>query len=93
MITSLGKRCLFGLLCVSFVFFMCPSFSFGVEGRMWDGIVLILDHCLSVYFSCFFFFFFFFFVFFLFFCLFFFVLFFFTFLHFDKLLVMSNALQ
>ena len=64
MITSLGKRCLFGLLCVSFVFFMCPSFSFGVEGRMWDGIVLILDHCLSVYFSCFFFFFFFFFCFF-----------------------------
>ena len=25
----------------------CPSFSFGIEGGMWDVIVLIPDHCLS----------------------------------------------
>ena len=24
---------------------------FGVEGRMWDVIVLIPDHCLSIYFA------------------------------------------
>ena len=27
-----------------------PSFPFGIEGRMWVVIVLIPDHCLSVYF-------------------------------------------
>ena len=29
---------------------MCPSFPFGIEGGMWDVIVLIPDHCLSIYF-------------------------------------------
>ena len=27
-------------------------FPFGFEGRMWDLIVSVLDHCLSFYFSC-----------------------------------------
>ena len=51
MITCLGKSCLFGLLCVSFVNvyqIFCPSFPFGIEGGMWDVIVLILDHCLFI---------------------------------------------
>ena len=30
---------------------MCPSFPFGIEGGMWDVIVLIPFHCLSIYFS------------------------------------------
>ena len=29
--------------------FLCPSFPFGIEGGMWDVIVLIPDHCLSIY--------------------------------------------
>ena len=29
---------------------MCPSLPFGIEGRMWNVIVLIPDHCLSIYF-------------------------------------------
>ena len=29
---------------------MCPSFTFGIEGGMWDVIALIPDHCLSIYF-------------------------------------------
>ena len=39
--------------CLSSVFVefcVCPSFLFGIEGRMWDVIVLISDHCLSIYF-------------------------------------------
>ena len=31
-------------------FCVCPSFPFGIEGGMWDVIVLIPDHCLSIYF-------------------------------------------
>ena len=27
------------------------SFPFGIEGGMWDVIVLIPDHCLSIYFE------------------------------------------
>ena len=49
----MGKNCSFGLLCVSFVGvcqIFCPSFPFGIEGRMWVVIVLIPDHCLSIYF-------------------------------------------
>ena len=44
MATCLGKSCLFGLLCVSFVnvylflFCVCP-FPFGFEGGMWELIV------------------------------------------------------
>ena len=33
----------------SFKFYVCPSFPFGIEGRMWDVIVLIPGHCLSIY--------------------------------------------
>ena len=55
MITCLGKSCSIGLLCVSFVnvyhFCVCPSFPFVFEGGMWDLIVLIPDHCHSIYFS------------------------------------------
>ena len=31
--------------------FVCPSFPFGLLGGMWDVIVLIPDHCLSIYFA------------------------------------------
>ena len=40
--------------CLSWAFFkfcVCPSFPFGIEGRMSDVIVLIPDHCLSIYFT------------------------------------------
>ena len=54
MTTYLGKSCSFGLLCVSFVgfvkFCVCPSFPLSIEGRMWDVILVIPDHCLSNYF-------------------------------------------
>ena len=30
---------------------MCPSFPFGYEGGILDVIVLIPDHCLSIYFD------------------------------------------
>ena len=53
--TCLGKSCSFGLLCVSYVgvdHILCVSiFPFGIEGGMWDVIVLIPDHCLSIYLS------------------------------------------
>ena len=29
----------------------CASFPFGFEGRMWDLVVLVPDHCLSFYFA------------------------------------------
>ena len=55
MTTCLGKSFLFGLLCVSFVAFVkfcvCPSFPFGIEGRMWVATVLIPGHCLFIYFA------------------------------------------
>ena len=35
-------------------FCTCASFSFGIKGGMWDVIVLIPDHCLSIYFPCWF---------------------------------------
>ena len=57
MTTCLRKSCSFGLLCVSFVnvyqFLCVSSFPFGFEGGMWDVIVLIPDHCLSIFFACF----------------------------------------
>ena len=37
----------FVILCV------CPSFPFVIEGRMWVVIVLIPDHCLSIFFPFF----------------------------------------
>ena len=54
MTTCLGKSCSIGLLCVSFVnvykiLCVCPSFPFGIKDGMWDVIVLIPDHCLSIY--------------------------------------------
>ena len=30
------------------LWYLCPSFLFGIEGGMWDVIVLIPDHCLSI---------------------------------------------
>ena len=43
MTTCLGKRCSFGLLCVSFVTVyqivcVCSSFPFGINGGIWDVI-------------------------------------------------------
>ena len=54
MTTYLGKSCSFGLPRVPFV--NCRQFMylvispFGFEGRMWDLIVSVPDHCLSFYF-------------------------------------------
>ena len=56
MTTCLGKSCLFGFLYVSFVnvyYFVCDSFPFGFEFGMWDFVMLIPNHCLSIYFSLF----------------------------------------
>ena len=30
---------------------VCPSFPFAIESGMWDVIVFIPDHCLSIYFT------------------------------------------
>ena len=39
-------------LSVAFVkFCVCSSFPFGIKGRMWDVIVLIPDHNLSIYYT------------------------------------------
>ena len=61
MTTYLGKSCSFGfpsnLTTVKSAFRKLPSiyvfsyFPFGFEGRMWDLIVSVPDHCLSFYFS------------------------------------------
>ena len=40
------------LSCAFVNFRVCPSFPFGVEVGMWDVIILIPDHCLSIYFGC-----------------------------------------
>ena len=51
MTTCLGKSCSFDLPRVPFV--NCyQSFLFGFEGRMWDLIVSVADHCLSFYIEC-----------------------------------------
>ena len=51
--TCLGKSFSFGL-CMSFVnvyqFNVTSSFPFGFEGEIWDLIVLVPDHCFSMYF-------------------------------------------
>ena len=53
MTTCLGKSCSFGLPRVPFVncrqFMYLVIFPFGFEGRMWDLIVSVPDHCLSFY--------------------------------------------
>ena len=57
MTTYLGKSCSFCLPRVPFV--NCRQFMylvishFGFEGRIWDLIVLVPDHCLSIYFPAF----------------------------------------
>ena len=47
-----------GIICNHFSKFLSldslpfgPSFPFGIEGGMWDVIVLISDHCLYIYFK------------------------------------------
>ena len=53
MTTYLGKSCSFGLLRGAFrklpSIYVFSYFPFGFEGRMWDLIVSIPDHCLSFY--------------------------------------------
>ena len=53
MTTYLGKSCSFCLPRVPFV--NCRQFMylviFGFEGRIWDLIVSVPDHCLSFYFT------------------------------------------
>ena len=55
MTSCLGKSCSFGLLCLCFMgvcqILYVSFFPFGAEGRMWDVIVLIPDHCLSISFK------------------------------------------
>ena len=54
MTTYLGKSCSFCLPRVPYVNcrqFMYLVISFGFEGRIWDLIVSVPDHCLSFYFS------------------------------------------
>ena len=57
MTTYLGKSCSFGLLRVPFVklpsIYVFSYFPFGFEGRMWDLIVSVPDHCLSFLLSIF----------------------------------------
>ena len=47
------KNCSFGLLCVSFEnvnqIVSVSFYPFCIKGGIWDVIVLISDHCLSVY--------------------------------------------
>ena len=54
MTTYLGKSCSFCLPRVPFVncrqFYVFSYFPFGFEGRIWDLIVSVPDHCLSFYF-------------------------------------------
>ena len=53
MTTCLGKSCSFGLPRVPFrkllSVYVFSYFPFRFEGRMWDLIVSVPDHCLSVY--------------------------------------------
>ena len=55
MTTNLGKSCSFGLPASAFrklpSIYVFSYFPFGFEGRMWDLIVSVPDHCLSVHFS------------------------------------------
>ena len=50
MTNCLGKSCSFGLPRVLSVY-VFSYFPFGFEGRMWDLIVSVPDHCLSFYLS------------------------------------------
>ena len=55
MTTCLGKSCSFGLprvpFCKLLSIYVFSCFPFGFEGRMWDLIVSVPDHCLSFYFD------------------------------------------
>ena len=55
MTTYLTKSCSFGVLCMSFVnayqSVVCSSLPFRFDGGMWDLIVLIPEHAISIYFS------------------------------------------
>ena len=53
MTTYLGKSCSFCLPRVPFVnsIYVFSYFPFGFEGRIWDLIVSVPDHCLSFYFT------------------------------------------
>ena len=53
---TVWERAVHSVYCVylswAFITFrVCPFFPFRIEGRMWDVIVLIPDHCLSIYFT------------------------------------------
>ena len=54
MTTCLGKSCYFGFTASAFrklpSVYVFSYFPFGFEGRMWDLIVSVPDHCLSFYF-------------------------------------------
>ena len=56
MTTCLGKSCSFGFPPSAFrklpSIYVCSYFPFGFEGRMWNLIVSVPDHCLSFYFLC-----------------------------------------
>ena len=45
-------RFIWSVFLLTFYLFVCvcASFSFGFECAMWDLVVLIPDHCLSIYF-------------------------------------------
>ena len=51
MTTYLGKSCSFGFTASAFrklpSIYVFSYFPFGFEGRMWDLIVSVPDHCLS----------------------------------------------
>ena len=54
MSTYLGKSCSFGFTASAFPklpsIYVFSYFPFGFEGRIWDLIVSVPDHCLSFYF-------------------------------------------
>ena len=59
MTTYLGKSCSFRFTASAFrklpSIYVFSYFPFGFEGRIWDLIVSVPDHCLSFYFSFYFF--------------------------------------
>ena len=58
MTTYLGKSCSFLFAASAFrklsSVYVFSYFPFGFEGRIWDLIVSVPDHCLSFYFLCYF---------------------------------------
>ena len=50
MTTCLGKSCSFGLPRKLLSIYVVSYLPFGFEGRVWDLIVSVPDHCLSFYF-------------------------------------------